>query len=84
MSVGGLLTRLGIRPYLLYRLFKYSIYALLCYNVVLWFWEDHVAAAETFGDTLHVLDLDKNMIMIRQYAPSCARKFHVLDATQQF
>ena len=36
----------------LYTAFKYAIYALLAYNILLWFQEDFAASAETFGDTV--------------------------------
>ncbi len=52
MTLGGFLAQLGMRPYTVFRIFKYSVYALLCYNVLLWFYEDHQAAAATFGDTV--------------------------------
>ena len=52
MAIGAFLGQLGLRPYTLYRIFKYSVYALLTYNVLLWFLEDHAAAAQTFGDTI--------------------------------
>ncbi len=52
MAVGQFLAGLGLRPYTLYRVFKYSVYALLSYNIFLWFLEDHSAAAQTFGDTV--------------------------------
>jgi len=52
MTVGSFLEQLGIRPYTVYRIFKYSIYALLSYNVVLFFQDDHLAAAEIFGDAV--------------------------------
>ena len=32
--------------------FKYTIYILLAYNILLWFQEDLAASAETFGDTV--------------------------------
>ena len=52
MAIGSFLAQLGLRPYTLYRVFKYSVYALLSYNVLLWFLEDHAAAAQTFGDSI--------------------------------
>ena len=33
-------------------MFKYTIYCLLAWNIVLWFQEDLAASAETFGDTI--------------------------------
>ena len=52
MTAGSFLANLGVQPYTLYRLFKYSIYGLLCYNVVLFFRDDHLAAAQVFGGAL--------------------------------
>lgn len=39
-----------LNPHTLFTLFKYTIYILLAYNVLLWFQEDLAASAETFGD----------------------------------
>ena len=36
----------------LFTAFKYTIYVLLAYNILLWFQEDLAASAETFGDTV--------------------------------
>lgn len=44
-------TRL-ITPHRLFNLFKYIIYLLLAYEIVLWFQEDLAASAEIFGDTV--------------------------------
>ena len=44
-------TRL-ITPHRLFNLFKYIIYILLAYEIILWFQEDLAASAETFGDTV--------------------------------
>ena len=44
-------TRL-ITPQRLFNLFKYIIYVLLAYEIVLWFQEDLAASAEIFGDTV--------------------------------
>ena len=44
-------TRL-ITPHRLFNLFKYIIYVLLAYEIVLWFQEDLAASAEIFGDTV--------------------------------
>jgi hypothetical protein len=41
-----------INPETLFRIFKYTIYILLAYNVLLWFREDLSASAETFGNTV--------------------------------
>jgi hypothetical protein len=49
MTTGSFLANLGVQPYTLYRLFKYSIYGLLCYNAVLFFRDDHLAAAQVFA-----------------------------------
>ena len=52
MTASRFLSSLGLRPYTLYQVFKYTVYALLSYNIFLWFLEDHQAAAETFGNTI--------------------------------
>ena len=44
-------TRL-MTPQRLFKLFKYTIYILLAYEILLWFQEDLAASAETFGDTV--------------------------------
>jgi len=44
-------TRL-ITPQRLFTLFKYIVYILLAYEIILWFQEDLAASAETFGDTV--------------------------------
>ena len=44
-------TRL-ITPHRLFNLFKYIIYILLAYEIILWFQEDLAASAEIFGDTV--------------------------------
>lgn len=41
-----------LNPELVFRFFKYAIYALLAYNAVLFFGEDLVASAETYSDTV--------------------------------
>jgi uncharacterized membrane protein len=41
-----------LHPHLVFRLFKYAVYALLTYNAFLFFQEDLAASAETFGDTV--------------------------------
>jgi len=41
-----------VTPHRLFKLFKYTIYILLAYEIFLWFQEDLVASAETFGDTV--------------------------------
>jgi hypothetical protein len=41
-----------VTPHLLFKLFKYMVYILLAYNILLWFQEDLSASAETFGDTV--------------------------------
>jgi hypothetical protein len=45
--------RRTINPEMLFRIFKYTIYILLAYNVLLWFQEDLSASAETFGDSVN-------------------------------
>lgn len=41
-----------VTPQRLFKLFKYIIYILLAYEIFLWFQEDLIASAETFGDTV--------------------------------
>jgi hypothetical protein len=41
-----------LNPQRLFNLFKYIVYILLAYNILLWFQEDLAASAETFGDTV--------------------------------
>ena len=41
-----------LNPHRLFNLFKYIVYLLLAYNILLWFQEDLAASAETFGDTV--------------------------------
>ncbi len=41
-----------LTPHHVFTVFKYTIYALLAYNILLWFQEDLAASAETFGDTV--------------------------------
>jgi hypothetical protein len=41
-----------LNPHTLFTVFKYTIYLLLAYNILLWFQEDLAASAETFGDTV--------------------------------
>ncbi len=41
-----------VTPHRLFKLFKYTIYILLAYEIFLWFQEDLIASAETFGDTV--------------------------------
>jgi hypothetical protein len=41
-----------LNPHRLFNLFKYTVYLLLAYNILLWFQEDLAASAETFGDTV--------------------------------
>ena len=41
-----------LNPQRLFNLFKYAVYLLLAYNILLWFQEDLAASAETFGDTV--------------------------------
>ena len=50
----GLISRQNryLTPHNLYTAFKYTIYLLLTYNILLWFQEDLAASAETFGDTV--------------------------------
>jgi len=50
--MSGLLRRVGLDPYTVFRVFKYIIYTLLLWNVLLFFQEDLAASAETFGDTV--------------------------------
>ena len=50
--MSGLLRRVGLDPYTVFRVFKYTIYTLLLWNVLLFFREDLAASAETFGDTV--------------------------------
>ena len=46
-------TKAGLlKPENIFRFFKYSIYALLCYNTFLFFGEDLAASAETFGENI--------------------------------
>ena len=44
--------RLKLNPDIVFRAFKYTIYCLLAFNVFLFFQEDILAAAETFGDNI--------------------------------
>ncbi len=46
----SILRALPIAPYTLYRVFKYSVYALLTTNIFIFFFEDHGAAAQMFTD----------------------------------
>ncbi len=41
-----------LTPHTVFTVFKYTIYVLLAYNILLWFQEDLAASAETFGDTV--------------------------------
>ena len=41
-----------LNPQRLFQFFKYLVYMLLAYNILLWFQEDLAASAETFGDTV--------------------------------
>ena len=41
-----------LTPHTVFTAFKYTIYILLAYNILLWFQEDLAASAETFGDTV--------------------------------
>jgi len=41
-----------LNPHRLFNLFKYTVFMLLAYNILLWFQEDLAASAETFGDTV--------------------------------
>ncbi len=41
-----------IHPRRLFQIFKYLVYILLAYNILLWFREDLAASAVTFGDTV--------------------------------
>jgi len=41
-----------LTPQNVFTVFKYTIYILLAYNILLWFQEDLAASAETFGDTV--------------------------------
>ena len=41
-----------LHPHRLFQLFKYFVYVLLAYNVLLWFREDLAASAVTFGETV--------------------------------
>ncbi len=41
---------LGIKPGTVYRAFKYTIYALLTSNIFFFFFEEHAARAQVFGD----------------------------------
>ena len=42
----------NLNPHTVFRVFKYTIYCLLAWNVFLFFQEDLAASAETFGDTV--------------------------------
>ena len=42
-----------LNPQLVFRIFKYVVYGLLIYNGFLFFQEDLLASAETFGDTVN-------------------------------
>ncbi len=44
--------RLKIKPHILFRAFKYTIYALLTSNVFFFFFEEHAARAQVFADGL--------------------------------
>ena len=49
----GTWTKTGLlKPENIFRFFKYSIYALLCYNTFLFFSEDLAASAEVFGENI--------------------------------
>ena len=41
-----------LTPHTVFTVFKYTVYILLAYNILLWFQEDLAASAETFGDTV--------------------------------
>ena len=41
-----------LHPHRLFQIFKYLVYVLLAYNVLLWFREDLAASAVTFGETV--------------------------------
>lgn len=42
----------ALHPHTLFRIFKYTIYCLLAFNIYLFFSEEYLAAAEVFGDSL--------------------------------
>ena len=54
MSVNALVSQQNhwLTPHTIFTVFKYAIYILLAYNILLWFQEDLAASAETFGDTV--------------------------------
>jgi hypothetical protein len=43
-------TLLGLAPYTWFRIFKYSVYMLLCYNTLLFFQQDFQASNQTFSN----------------------------------
>lgn len=45
-------TQRALHPHTLFRLFKYTIYCLLAFNIYLFFSEEYLAAREVFGNTL--------------------------------
>ena len=48
---------LPVEPYTLYRVFKYTVYALLTFNIYVFFMEDHGAAAEMFRGGITLANL---------------------------
>jgi hypothetical protein len=51
--MNSVLRHAGIRPHTVFRVFKYTVYALLMWNVFLFFQEDLAASAETFGEAIN-------------------------------
>lgn len=47
------------KSYLLFQLFKYSVYLLLCYNIYLFFLEDLAASAHTFSQGMSLYDIGR-------------------------
>jgi len=46
----SILRRAGVKPHTVFRAFKYAIYLLLAWNVVVFFQDDLAASAQTFAD----------------------------------
>jgi len=47
------------KSYLLFQVFKYCVYSLLCYNIFLFFQEDYLASAQTFTNGVSLYDIGR-------------------------
>lgn len=56
MSMSGLADKMGVKPYTLYRIFKYTIYCLLAANIIFFFVENMLDSIKFYGTALPSLD----------------------------